>query len=259
MKNLELKKGSRSAALLSAALSWGTLLALSTSCSSSGYKNTYRDPEVSKTEVERPLVDEKYSLKKDREAMESLRSEIPEKKKNENDELSFILNLMADHQRNPESIRSQFDQALRKKRELFDKDIRREREDFTQKERKNREEFLAQMKEKRDQKFQQKLKPTERADFMKEQDGQRAEYFAAEKDRRNDFESDVRERRKNFEDYAREKQNWFNQELRSYRKSFEENKKSQQKEKISEMEELENELREARQKKGFFLQSGEGS
>lgn len=234
--------------------------AILTSCSSSGPKNTYRENE----EASRPILDEKYSLKKDREVLETLREQVPPEKKNENDELALILNLMADKKKSPEAIRQQFDQALRKKRELFDKDVRKERDAFTQKERKSREEFLAQMKESRDQKFQSKPSSRERSEFIKDQDNKRAEYFAAERDRRQDFESDIRERRKTFEDYIRERQNTFNQELRSYQKEYSDKKwrdssdrKLMKDQEAQEARDLDAEISEAKTKKSYFLQSGE--
>ncbi|HWU41873.1 MAG TPA: hypothetical protein VN132_00505, partial [Bdellovibrio sp.] len=43
-----------------------------------------------------PLVDEKYSLKADREAMDKLRQNIPEQVKKENDEKAFMDDMMTD-------------------------------------------------------------------------------------------------------------------------------------------------------------------
>lgn len=234
--------------------------------------NVYRQGEEG-----RPLVDDKYSLQADRQAMEQLRSQVPPEKKRENDELALILGLMNETKKSPSEIRNQFDSMLRKKRSMFDKDMTKEREAFTKEERKKREEFLKSQRDQRETFNHEKHSREERAEFFKELDQKRAEFFSVERDRRGDFESDVRERRKNFEDYAREKQNEFNQEHRSYSKRYEElQKEKREKERLQkqgassnnssyspaggmseEALELERELAEIRQRQGTSLQSGE--
>lgn len=196
-------------------------------CQSSGPKNTYRD-----SSQERPLVDEKYSIRQDRQALDEIRKDIEPEKKQANDELAFFLNLTDVVKRKPEDIRSKFDQIVRKKREVFSKDITKEREQFTKQERKSREEFLNQQKRSRDEFMKSKNTKQEKDDFFKAQDAKRTEYFAAERERRNDFESDVTERRKNFEDYIREKNSMFQQELNSYRKRYEDAQKQEEKQRL---------------------------
>jgi hypothetical protein len=235
------------------------ILGLLTGCSTGGPQNTYRPTGSAADGESRPIIDSQYTLKEDRKVLETLREDVPEAKKNDNDELAFILNLMADQARPPENIRQQFDKALRKKRETFDRDLRKERETFTKKERGEREKFLAELKEVRDNRFRNKMDSKERSEVIKEMDQKRADYFSAEKDRRQDFESDVRERRKNFDDYIRERQNFFNQEYRSYQKSYQERKKAKEQSNLNEAQALEEELREAKSKKSFFLQSGDSN
>jgi hypothetical protein len=238
-------------------------------CSSQETKsaNTYRD-----SSDERPIVDPKYSLTKDREDMAAMRADVPEERKQNNDELAFTLSLLTDVTKEPSSIRQKFDSALRKKRDLFNKDMTKEREKFTKDERKKRETFLKSQSDSR-QVFQRaKHTKEERTEFFNEQDSMRKEFFADLREKRNDYESDTRERRKNFEDYAREKSNEFNQEYRAFVKRREEWKKSmttttttQPKTAASaytmkmnsELEELERGLEEAKRKGSSSLGAGE--
>jgi hypothetical protein len=193
-------------------------------CSSQETKpaNTYRD-----STDQRPIVDDKYSLTQDRKEMEAMRSQIPDDKKTENDELALILGLMSDVKKEPSEIRRKFDTQLRKKRELFNKDMSKERDQFTKDERKKRESFLKAQTDARTIYQRERQTKEARAEFFNDQDSKRKEFFADLREKRNDFESDVLERRKNFEDYAREKSNEFNQEHRAFIKRREEWKKEQ--------------------------------
>ncbi|PIS11565.1 MAG: hypothetical protein COT73_03285 [Bdellovibrio sp. CG10_big_fil_rev_8_21_14_0_10_47_8] len=248
-----------------------TLALILGACStSSERRNTYRSDNG-----DRPLVDEKYSLSADRQALDHLRSQEPEDRRRENDELALILGLMSEVKRPPSEVRNQFDQILRKKRELFNKDLSREREEFTKTERKKRETFLKDSQRARDEFNRDKHSREQRTEFYQEQSEKRSEYFADERDRRSDFESDVRERRKNFEDYARSKQNDFNQEYRAYSKKYDEMKKAERKQQemrrqessapvssmgavmTPEAQALEDELRALQSRPGTNLESGE--
>lgn len=198
------------------------LLILDLGCKSTGPKNTYN----SESDINRPLVDEKYSLKQDRQAFDEIRKEIPTEIKKTNDEMAFVMGLMSDIERKPESIRNTFDSVARKKRDLFSKDASKERELFTKTERKERDLLLKALKDERDQFMKEKHKKEERDEFFKNQETKRKEFFAAEKEKREDFESNSREKRKNFEDYMRERTNYFNQELSIFRKKHDEHKKN---------------------------------
>lgn len=215
---------------------------------------------------DRPLVDDKYSLQADRKAFDEIRSQVPNDKKRENDELALTLSLMNEVKKSPSEIRNQFDSLLRKKRQQFSKDLAKEREIFTKEERQKRQAFLKSQQEERDAFRNVKTDRETKNSFYKSLDEKRSEFTSVERDRRADFESDVRERRKNFEDYAREKQNEFNQELRSYRKRYEEYKKIQSQKQThhtteasqnSEARQLEAELQEARRRAGTWLEAGE--
>lgn len=224
-------------------------------CASSSEKgsNQYQS-----ADGDRPLVDAKYSLAADREALNEMRSQVPEDKKKQNDEMAYLLGLFANPEKSPSEIRQQFDTLVRKKRGQFDKDITRERENFNKSERKKREDFLKEQKQVRDDFNKTKQDRDKKSDFYRDQDQKRSEYFADERDRRNDFESDVRERRKNFEDYVREKTTEFNQEHRAFSKRQEELKKEKKKPKVDPAAaELEQGLQDAKSKPGTFLESGE--
>lgn len=237
------------------------LVVVISGCQTNETKNQYV-----KADNDRPLVDEKYSLQSDREAVEQLRQDIPAAIRNENDQKALMLNLFGDSKKPPAKVREEFDQIVRKKRELFDRDLQKEREKFNQQERKNRDVFLKQMAQTRGQFMQTKSSKDARDDFFKEQEDKRKEYFANERERRQDFESDVRERRKNFEDYMREKQNEFHQELKAFTKKRDEFEKEAKKQsspvpmpsKVSnESKALQQELESAKALPRTNLESGE--
>ncbi len=199
-------------------------------CASSNSSNTYHSKEGSSSET-RPLVDDKYRLKADREKFDEIRAQVPSEKKTENDEVAFIMQLMNDPSKTPSNIREKFDSTLGKKRERFSKDIQKEREDFTKKERKDREVFLKQMEDHRKDFLRSKHTKEERDDFFNHQEELRKEYFENQRERRNDFEADVLERRKDFEDYARSKSSEFQQEYRAFQRRHEDYEKEKEKQK----------------------------
>lgn len=231
---------------------------------------------------DRPLVDSKYSLAADRKQFDEIRGEVPEQRRQENDELALILGMVSDTQTDlktpPSEIRSKFDSMLRKKREQFNRDMKKEREAFTKEERKKRDTFLKEQQEARGV-FNREKHPRDRKnEFYKELDAKRSEYFSVERERRADYESDVRERRKSFEDYTREKTGQFQQELKAYQKRYDEAKKLKEEklktgtytpppmpgstprfytQQAAEAAALEKELEELRSKPGTNLESGE--
>lgn len=239
-----------------------------------------RDNQYVRRDDSAPLVDEKYSLRADREKMEEHRREVPAERRAENDEMAYVLQLFQEVKAPPQDIRSKFDSALRKKREALNRDLQKERENFTKEERRNRDRFLKNQKDERDAFLSAKPAKDQREEFFKDQDEKRREFFSDEREKRNDYESDVRERRKSFEDYAREKNNEFNQEYRAYVRRYDEWKKTKEAEKResaarveaaaapndparpipslnSEAQLLEKELDEISSRPGTKLQSGE--
>lgn len=173
----------------------------------------------------KPLVDEKYSLTADRQALDVLRKDIPPEKKKENDELAFMQQLFADESKTPSSVRDKFDSLLSKKRELFQKDMTHIRETYSRDEKKHRDEFSKEQEEARAEFQKKKSTSQERTDFYSDLEGKRKDYYSDEREKRDEFESDMRDKRKNFEDYTREKSDEFNQMYRSYSKRYEEAQK----------------------------------
>ncbi|MFN7728492.1 MAG: hypothetical protein ACK5P7_04995 [Bdellovibrio sp.] len=175
-----------------------------------------------------PLVDEKYSLKADRQKMEELRQDVPAERRRQNDEVAFALQMFQEVRRSPQEIRTQFDSAVRKKRELLNRDLQKEREQFTRAERAKRDNFLKDQKNSREAFLKSKPNKDQRDDMFKDQELKRRDFFADEREKRGDYESDVRERRKSFEDYVRERQGEFTQEYRVYSRKYDDLKREQQ-------------------------------
>jgi hypothetical protein len=176
---------------------------------------------------QRPLVDDKYILKSDRQKLEDLRKEIPQNKKNENDEEALFAQYFSEVKKEPSFIREQFSKLVSKKREVFDKDLRKERDLFSKKEQKDREEFLKNQDRLKKEFSKDKKTREESNEFYKNLNDKRNEYFSSSREKRDDFEADVRDRRKNFEDHVREKQNSFNQQIKEYTLKYNELKKQQ--------------------------------
>lgn len=172
-------------------------------------------------------VPDEVSLKADRSELAELRKGVPSEVRRENDELAFILGLMAKGDEEPGKVRERFNTAVRKRREKTDQDLRKRREEFTRGERKSREDFLKNAREERARFVKTKVDSEGRNRFFGEQDRKRKEFFAGEQDRRKEFESDMSERRKTFEDYIRERTNHFNQEYRAYTTAFYERKSAE--------------------------------
>ena len=95
------------------------------------------------------LTPKKISLKEDQKTLEQLREKIPPQTRKENDELFFILNLFEDLNRDPRTIRRQFDQFVRKKRNAKNSEFKKERKKFQKQIKDKRKAFLKKMKEDR--------------------------------------------------------------------------------------------------------------
>lgn len=173
------------------------------------------------------LVDEKYSLKADREALEALRKQIPPEVKKENDEKAFMDQMMSDLSRSPSEVRGKFSSILNKKRDLFNKDMTKSREQFSKTQKEEREAFSKEQAEQRKSFSKRKASSEDRKEFFDELEAKRKDFYSNQKEKRDEFEAETRDKRKNFDDYVRAKTDEFNQLHRDYTKRFEENKKSQ--------------------------------
>ncbi len=175
---------------------------------------------------ETPLVDDKYSLKADREALEALRKNIPAEVKKDNDEKAFMDDMMSDLSKNPSDVRGKFQSIVNKKRETFNKDMTKKREDFSKAQSKDREAFSKEQGEQRKDFTKKRTSSSERTDFYDDLEGKRKDFYSGQKEKRDAFEEDMRDKRKNFDDYIRAKTDEFNQLHRDYTKRYEENLKA---------------------------------
>lgn len=233
--------------------------------------NRYDEPGA-----DRPLVDAKYSLAADRQAVQELRKDIPETKKQENDELALMLQMVGGENQQPSRVREKWSGLTRKRRQSFDSDLKKERERFGKDERSKRDDFLKSQQQARDNFKKNKSTREQSQDFYREQADTRREFFQTQRERRDDFESSVRERRRDFDDYMREKNSQFNDEMKNYTKKWEDIRKEkqlQQKQQqqqrsapsssgvgggySSDLDELTREIEAARSSPGVRLEAGE--
>jgi hypothetical protein len=166
--------------------------------------------------VDKPLVQPDYRLQEDRKAFEEVRSQVPEEKRIENDELAYIENLFENPLEKPAKIRDRFYKLLAKKRIKFSKDLTKRREAYVKEERKNREQFTKDIEAQRNEFKRRKTTTDERKEFFSDIELKRKDFYANQKEKRDDFEAQMRDDRKNFEDYAREKTNDFNARHREF-------------------------------------------
>lgn len=207
------------------------------------------------------LVDDKYSLKADLEALAELRKNIPPEKRKENDEKAFMDQMMDDLSKSPSEIRGKFFSILSKKRDIFSKDMSKIRQDFTNKQHKARDLFIKEQSEARKEFLEKKVSPEERRSFYSDLEGKRKDFYSMQREKRDEFEADIRDKRKNFEDYIRAKTDEFNQRHRDFTKRYEENKRTQADLKRQTTErkkhfdaELEREYKPIREKKAKLLE-----
>lgn len=176
-----------------------------------------------------PLVDDKYSLKADRAAMEKLRENIPAEKRAENDEKAFMDQMMSDLSKSPSDVRGKFSSILNKKRESFSKDMNKARENFTKTQTSEREAFTKSQTERREKFSKSKgISSGERTEFYSKLDSERKDFYSAQKEKRDAFEDEIKTKRKDFDDYIRAKNDEFNQLHREYTQRYQDNKKAQE-------------------------------
>lgn len=212
-------------------------------------------PVEESSKVDQPLVEDKYKLTQDRKAFEEIRSQVPPEKRQENDEIGFLMQWMGEVKKTPSEIREKFNATVTKKRGVFQKDMEKKRETFVKKERKDREDFTREMEKTRNDFGRRKAKADERKEFFEGIDQKRRDFYADQREKRDEFEGDMRDQRRNFDDYIREKTNEFNQEHRAYVKRYDdwqkeqrEKKKKQEEERKNQGKSLEGEFSEIRKK-----------
>ncbi len=165
---------------------------------------------------DRPLVQPDYKLQEDRKAFEELRSEVPEDKKTENDELAYMEKLFENPLEQPNRIRDRFYKLISKKRDKFSKDLTKKREAYVKVERKDRDQFTKELEAQRKDFKSKKTEADERKNFFADLELKRKDFYANQKEKRDEFEAQMRDDRKNFEDYSRDKTNDFNARHREF-------------------------------------------
>lgn len=180
---------------------------------------------VQESRVDAPLVQEKYRLSADREAFDQIRSQIPDEQRRQNDEKSFLEQLMADPSKTPSRVREEFQKTLTRRRAEFNKDMERRRTDFVRKERGEREDFTRSQSSRRQEIKSQKLGPEERRRAYDDLEKTRQDFYENQRERRSQFEADRRDDRQNFEDYVREVTADFNQRHRDFTQRHKEHTK----------------------------------
>lgn len=166
------------------------------------------------------------SLKSDREQLDTLRKDIPEKKKAANDELAFFLNQTTELKEPPTVLRERFQSLVQKKRSRFNEDVDRLRKNYDRDEKRRRDDFSEEQSDKRDR-FKRKSKPSseQTRQFFSDLDKERLDFYSREHDRRKDFEDEIKDQSANFNAYMKERSDEFVEQMRLYGKRFEEAKK----------------------------------
>ena len=165
---------------------------------------------------------QEISLKADREELAELRQQVPAEKKEANDELALLLNLMGEVKLRPSEVQARYQSLTLKRRDQFRKKADKLRADFRKEEAKRKEKFLKEQGVARKDFKPPKGDRAASKEFFAEQDHKRREFFDGEKDRRKDFESELTTQSKDFDSYMREKQKEFSEQLRLYSKRFSE-------------------------------------
>lgn len=184
---------------------------LAVACSGTGRRAGEGEEKRDYTEVP-----EELSLKEDREYLDKLREEVPEERREENDELAFTLKMMGEVKERPNKIRDRWNTETRRRREQLRKLNAKDRTEYNKREKSEREKFLKELGRERNAFVKKKVTSEERREFFSEQEMKRREYFGQQSDRRKDFESQMRQRSLDFEANMRDRNSEFNAEHRAY-------------------------------------------
>lgn len=178
------------------------------------------------------LVEDKYRLKEDRDAIETLRADIPEEKRQQNDEIALNLKWMNEKKMTPSAIRSSFSQIVAKKRKIFNQDINKSRQEFSTTEKAKRKEFDDKMRLERESiRAYKKSNSKEKKQMMENLEIKRKEFNLSQKSLRDTYEEEVKDKKKSFEDYMKQRNDEFNADLKIYTIEYNE-KKKEDKEKL---------------------------
>lgn len=181
---------------------------------------SYRDAEPSPAAKVQEELEDEISLKADRSHLEELRKDVPEDKKQANDELALIVQLLNDTKLAPSDIQSRYQRTTHKHRDKFRKKVKQLRESFNKVERKKRDEFIREQKQARDKFMKTKADRERSKEFFDEQDLKRREFFANASDRRKEFEDEIKIQSKDFDSHMRERGREFNEQFRLYTRRY---------------------------------------
>lgn len=198
------------------ALIIASLLIFAVGCSSRAKKPAANN-EISNTE---------FKLKKDRTDLETLRKDVPETVKSENDESAYLLSLFQDTNKSPQEISNKFNIDVRRKREEYSKWEKQTREEYNLSEKRSREDFLSAAKKKRDDPSVKKMERDERNRLFQDLDVERRQFFANESDSRRKVDSELRQKRSDFEAQMRDLRLRFDHEQKAYTQTYNDKKKT---------------------------------
>ena len=157
-------------------------------------------------------------LSDDSKELSSLRRDLPEQKRQDNDDLAEYLRKLQLAERDPDKARSEFNQLLQSRREKFRNALTKIRESYSADERKKREEFNAGQNKKRETIRKRNLKPKDSQEAYYQLSEEQKEFYANERLRRKDFEAEIQTQMKDFDFMIRERQQAFNEQLRTIKK-----------------------------------------
>jgi hypothetical protein len=195
-------------------------------CATGCVSSNKERPKISEDrQIVRDELSKEVSLKADRSNLDTLRKDVPEEKKQENDELAFYLQQTQDLKENPQRIRTHYSELVQKKRTLFHKKVEKLRTDFKKRTTADRDEFLKKQKEAREDFKGRRASPDKTKEFYADLDRARTDFYSQEQDRRKDFEEEISERTKDFNDYMKERYDAFDEQMRSYEKRWRDKQK----------------------------------
>lgn len=163
------------------------------------------------------------SLKSDRQKLDDLRKKEPEDKKVANDELAFFLTQTGELKQDPNVVRERFQLLVQKKRSRFNEAVDRLRKEYAEDERKRRDDFNTDRNSKRDAYMKKQHPPTdETRAFYSQMEKDRLDFYSRERDRRKDFDDEIQTQQKEFSAYIKERTDEFNEQMRLYKKRYDE-------------------------------------
>lgn len=203
------------------------VLAILTSCTALGLpgcQSKFKSHIDDRKTIDKEL-DSEVSLKADRSELDELRKEVPETKRQTNDELALYLGMMKQGEEKPEILRNKFSSLMQKRRSNFRTKVQKLRSDYSAAETRRRDDFLAKQKGKRDLNTKLKRSAGKNKQFFADSERERNTFFAEQRSRRQAFEEEITAQSKDFESYMRERNNEFNEQYRLYSRDYMERKK----------------------------------